>query len=62
VSLVAGGARRELRGWAGPWPVDQHWWSSRARRLARFQFVTDDGVAYLAAVERQRWVLLATYG
>lgn len=30
--------------WAGPWPVDQHWWEpSRHRRLARFQMLVDDG-------------------
>lgn len=59
--LVAGGVRRAVSGWAGPWPIDQQWWSSHARRLARFQIVTADGTAHLAAVERQRWVLLASY-
>ena len=55
--------RYEVRAWAGPWPLDQRWWSAdRARRLARLQIVTSDGAAHLVAIERQRWMLLATYG
>lgn len=60
--LVAGHARHAVRAWVGPWPVEQRWWSDRARRLARFQLVTEHGVAHLVALEQQRWVLLATYG
>jgi len=57
------GERHEVRSWAGPWPVDQRWWSTdRARRLARLQVVTADGAAHLIAIEQQRWTLLATYG
>jgi protein ImuB len=60
--VVVDGRRCGVQGWAGPWPVDQRWWSTeRSRRLARFQIVTDDGVAHLVAVEQQRWVILATY-
>ncbi len=55
-------ARHRLVGWAGPWPVEQRWWSAdRARRLARFQVVTDQGVAHLVGIEQQRWSILATY-
>ncbi len=54
--------RHRLAAWAGPWPVEQRWWSAeRARRVARFQVVTDQGVAYLVGVEQQRWSILATY-
>jgi protein ImuB len=48
--------------WAGPWPVDQHWWDREARRRrARFQVVTADGTARLLALEGGRWWLEATY-
>jgi hypothetical protein len=29
--------------------------------LARFQVVTDEGVAHLVGIEQQRWSILATY-
>jgi protein ImuB len=60
--LVIGGVRHEVTGWAGPWPIDQRWWSPDARRLARFQVLVADGSAHLLAVEQQRWSILATYG
>ncbi|HEY2813539.1 MAG TPA: DNA polymerase Y family protein [Acidimicrobiales bacterium] len=48
--------------WAGPWPVEERWWDgSSRRRLARFQLVTDDGVARLVTVEGGRWWLAAVY-
>jgi protein ImuB len=51
-----------LVAWAGPWPVEQRWWApDRARRVARFQVVTEHGVAHLIGVEQQRWSILATY-
>ena len=35
------GPRQEITAWAGPWPIDQHWWEpSRHRRLAQFQMLT----------------------
>lgn len=60
--LVVHGRRHEVVSWAGPWPVDERWWHpSTARRLARFQIVTDRGEAHLVTVERRRWTLVATY-
>ncbi len=60
--LALSSARHRVVAWAGPWPIDQRWWSpDRARRLARFQVVTDQGVAHLMGVEQQRWSILATY-
>jgi protein ImuB len=48
--------------WAGPWPVEERWWDDAGhRRQARFQFVTDDGVARLVTVEGGRWWLTAVY-
>ena len=53
---------RPVTGWAGPWPVHQAWWDPvRRRRVARLQLVTDDGSAYLAIAEQQRWWITATY-
>jgi len=55
-------AGRAVTSWAGPWPVEQRWWSpERHRRLARFQVVLDDGAAQVLTVERQRWWLAAAY-
>lgn len=33
--------------WAGPWPVEELWWESTPRRVARFQVVGVDGRAWL---------------
>ncbi len=59
---IDGGPLRQIIAWAGPWPVDEQWWDpARARRLARFQLVTQDGDAWLAIVEGGRWMIGATY-
>ena len=48
--------------WAGPWPVAERWWDPRtARRRARFQLVTEDGAAWLAAAQNGRWLIEARY-
>ena len=60
--LALSSSRHRVVAWAGPWPIEQRWWSPhQARRLARFQVVTDQGVAHLLGVEQQRWSILATY-
>jgi len=59
---VAGGPWADVAAWAGPWPVDERWWDSRAhRRRARWQVVTAAGTAHLLAVEACRWTVEATY-
>jgi len=51
-----------ITAWAGPWPVTERWWDERnATRRARFQLVTEDGIAWLAALERGRWQIEARY-
>lgn len=61
-TLASPTERHRLVAWAGPWPVEQRWWApDRSRRLARFQVVTEHGVAHLIGVEQQRWSILATY-
>jgi len=53
---------RQVVAWSGPWPVDERWWDAAGHhRLARFQVVTDDGVARLVVLERGRWKLAAVY-
>lgn len=57
-----GGSPQAIVAWAGPWPLEERWWDpARRRRHARFQLLTATGEAYLAAVERQQWWLLAVY-
>ena len=59
---VRGRPAETITGWAGPWPLDERWWDAQQhRRMARFQFVTDRGVAILAVVERQQWWVTAVY-
>jgi protein ImuB len=59
---VGGRPARRIVAWSGPWPVDERWWDDAGhRRQARFQVVTDDGVARLVTIERGRWHLAAVY-
>jgi protein ImuB len=53
---------KRIVAWSGPWPVDERWWDEAGhRRLARFQVVTDDGVARLVAIQGGQWKLAAVY-
>ena len=57
-----GGPWLAVTAWAGPWPVNERWWAAiAARRRARFQLVTEDGTAWLAAVQGGQWTLEACY-
>jgi len=59
---VTADSPREITGWAGPWPLNERWWDpERASRRARFQLVTSDGRAWLAAVRDGRWQIEAGY-
>ena len=58
------GSEAAVTRWAGPWPLDAHWWDPdpvRRRRIARLQVLTDDTTAFLLAAERQRWWVIGTY-
>lgn len=60
--VVGGGAPVGLRGWAGPWPLEERWWDpSAASRRARFQVVTVDGDAFLMSTCNGTWTVEATY-
>jgi protein ImuB len=50
-----------ITAWAGPWPLDERWWTAAHRRRARWQVVTTDGHAHLLAVEGSRWFVEASY-
>jgi protein ImuB len=59
---VDGDPPRRITGWAGPWPLSERWWDPvAARRRARFQLLTGDGRAWLAAVQDGRWLVEAGY-
>jgi len=59
---AADGPWLAITAWAGPWPVAERWWRPQAaRRRARFQIVTEDGAAWLAAVQDGRWQIEARY-
>lgn len=62
--LVRGGRDFAVTAWAGPWPVHERWWDTRARRAARFQIVveTPDGQrAFLTEIASGTWRLTAEY-
>ena len=60
--FVDGEPARRVTGWAGPWPLSERWWDpAAARRRARFQLLTGDGRAWLAAVQDGRWLIEAGY-
>jgi protein ImuB len=53
---------RAVTAWAGPWPVTERWWDPpSACRQARFQLVTDDGTAWLAALQDGHWLIEGRY-
>ena len=56
------GERLRILAWAGPWPLAERWWEPGAAvRRARFQVVTDDGRAWLLAVQDGAWLIEAVY-
>jgi len=60
--VIDGEPMRHVTGWAGPWPLSERWWDPvAARRRARFQLLTGDGRAWLAAVQDGRWLIEAGY-
>jgi protein ImuB len=59
---VDGQSPRQVTAWAGPWPLEERWWDPTSRRRrARFQMVTEDGLAHLVFLTHGRWWLAATY-
>jgi protein ImuB len=61
-AFTAGAERRTLTAWAGPWPLDERWWSpDAARRTYRFQAVDETGCAWLLALDDGGWWAEARY-
>lgn len=50
-----------ITAWAGPWLANERWWETEKRRAARFQFVTENGLAYLVAQSNSHWFVEAFY-
>ena len=52
---------RRLTAWAGPWALDERWWSAQARTSWRFQAVDDTGCAWLLVLDAGGWWAEARY-
>ncbi|MFZ9483495.1 MAG: DNA polymerase Y family protein [Ilumatobacteraceae bacterium] len=50
-----------VHAWAGPWPVDERWWSGQSHRSARLQVLTGSGRLLLLEVVGGRWWLVAEH-
>jgi protein ImuB len=62
VLVVSGRSAQPVDSWAGPWPLEERWWSQpRQRRRARMQVIVARGEAHLVFRESARWWLEATY-
>lgn len=59
--FVAGAKLLQLTAWAGPWPIDERWWSADARKAWRFQVVDSTGCAWLLVLEAGGWWAEARY-
>ncbi|SUY84768.1 DNA polymerase involved in DNA repair [Corynebacterium jeikeium] len=67
-TLCWGARRLRITGWAGPWPVDEHWWAE-GKRYARLQIAareeTYEGApknhAFLLVCKGKQWRIEATY-
>lgn len=60
--VAVDGRRRDVVGWAGPWPLVERWWDpDRGCRQARFQVLLDDQRAYLLVAEAGTWRLAGIY-
>jgi protein ImuB len=63
---LPGAAAVPVASWAGPWPVDERWWTDSGSFRARFQLVDVRGQAYLVscaitATQPPNWQLEASY-
>lgn len=58
---ATGSEQRSLTAWAGPWPLDERWWSADARSAWRFQAVDETGCAWLLVLDAGGWWAEARY-
>ena len=54
------GRASEVVAWAGPWPVEEHWWEA-PRRFARLQVRLDDSRALLLILDGGQWFVEGSY-
>jgi protein ImuB len=59
--ILAGAKRLAITAWAGPWPLDERWWSADARRAWRVQAVDGGGCGWLLVLEAGSWWAEARY-
>ncbi|MEP6482096.1 MAG: DNA polymerase Y family protein [Rhodoglobus sp.] len=59
--LSAGRTVLRIDSWAGPWPIDERWWSADANRSWRFQAVDSTGCAWLLVLDGSGWWAEARY-
>jgi protein ImuB len=58
---ASGSSVRRLTAWAGPWGVDERWWSGAGHHAWRFQAVDDTGCAWLLVLDTGGWWAEARY-
>lgn len=61
--VTVGGRTGRVSAWAGPWPTDERWWTSTARR-ARIQVLVEENdrqTALLLALAGERWTVEGVY-
>ncbi|MDJ0335087.1 DNA polymerase Y family protein [Salinibacterium sp. G-O1] len=58
---ATGTPSRTLTAWAGPWPIDERWWSEDATNAWRFQAVDETGCAWLLVLDAGGWWAEARY-
>jgi len=58
--ILSAPLRRDIVWYAGPWPLEERWWSRRRRR-AHLQLVLATGEALLVVAESGRWWLAGIY-
>lgn len=60
--LRLGDSTHQVTAWAGPWPIDERWWSAEsAVRSNRFQVVDESGMAWLLVLDGADWWAEARY-
>ena len=62
IQFGSGSKQFAITAWAGPWPIDERWWSAEhAKKAWRFQLVDDTGCAWLLVLEGGSWWAEARY-
>ena len=61
VFSASGAESRAITAWAGPWPINERWWSEDASRAWRCQVVDATGCAWLLVLDSGGWWAEARY-